>query len=108
MLIILHYTEQPFKTNVRHLHCFKFTQMFEYVRVLFDIDDMKLILPVRGFQNCLNIQSELSRLADWCRINLLEPNVGKWLRCLIECSYMMGGGKVLFFIMVTLSQIRGL
>jgi hypothetical protein len=29
---------------------------FDYVHVLFYADDMKLFLPVRGFQDCMKIQ----------------------------------------------------
>jgi hypothetical protein len=37
-------------------------EIFEYVRVLFNVDDMKLFLPVRGFQLCLKFQDDLNRL----------------------------------------------
>jgi hypothetical protein len=33
--------------------------IFDYVRVLFYADDMKLFLPVRSFQDCMKIQSDL-------------------------------------------------
>jgi hypothetical protein len=48
-----------------------------HVRVLFYADDMKLFLPVRGFRDCLRIQDDLNRLAEWCEANALELNVGK-------------------------------
>jgi hypothetical protein len=66
--------------------------------VLFYADDMKLFLPVRGFQDCLKIQGDLNRLVDWCGANSLELNVGKCksftfsrLRHPVEFSYMFGG-----------------
>jgi hypothetical protein len=40
-------------------------------------DDMKLFLSVRGFRDCLRIQDDLNRLAEWCEVNALELNVGK-------------------------------
>jgi hypothetical protein len=70
-------------------------QIFEYLRLLFDADDMKLSLPVRDFQDCLKIKNDL---VDWCGANLLELNVGKCksitlsrLRHPVEFSYMLGG-----------------
>jgi hypothetical protein len=51
--------------------------IFEYVRVLFYAYDMKLLLPVRGFWDCLKIQSDLNNLVNWCEANSLELNVGK-------------------------------
>jgi hypothetical protein len=60
--------------------------------------NMKLFLPVRGFRDCLEIQSDLNRLVEWCEANALELNVGKCksitfsrLRHPIEFSYMLGG-----------------
>jgi hypothetical protein len=52
------------------------SRIFGHVRVLFYADDMKLFLLVRGFQDCLKIQSDLNRLAEWCEANALELNVG--------------------------------
>jgi hypothetical protein len=59
---------------------------------------MKLFLLVRGFRDCLKIQYDLNRLAEWCEANALELNVGKcksitFSRLLhpIEFSYMLGG-----------------
>jgi hypothetical protein len=40
--------------------------------VLFYADDMNPFHPVRDFQDCLKIQSDLNRLVDWCRVNLME------------------------------------
>jgi hypothetical protein len=72
--------------------------IFGKVRVLFYADDMKLLLPVRGFRNCLKIQSDLNRHVEWCEANASELNVGKCksitfsrLRHPIEFSYMLGG-----------------
>jgi hypothetical protein len=62
---------------------------------------MKLFFPVRGFRDCLKIQSGLNRLAEWCEANALELNVGKCksitfsrLRHPIEFSYMLGGNNL--------------
>jgi hypothetical protein len=44
-------------------------------RVLFDADDMKLFLPVSGFQDCLKVQSDLNKLSEWCNRNSLLLNV---------------------------------
>jgi hypothetical protein len=44
----------------------------EIYRVLFYADDMKLFLPVSGFQDCLKIRS-----AEWCDRNSLLFNVSK-------------------------------
>jgi hypothetical protein len=38
---------------------------------------MKLFLPVRGFQYCIKIQSDLNYLSEWCERNSLFLNVGK-------------------------------
>jgi hypothetical protein len=66
--------------------------------LLFCADDMKLFLPVRGFRDCLKIQNDLNRLAEWCEANALELNVGicksitfSRLRHPIEFLYMLGG-----------------
>jgi hypothetical protein len=40
------------------------SEIFDYVRVLFYADDMKLFLPVSGFQDCLKIQSDLGVIMD--------------------------------------------
>jgi hypothetical protein len=40
---------------------------FDYVRVLFYTDDIKLFLPDRGFQDC--IESDLNQLSEWCERN---------------------------------------
>jgi hypothetical protein len=39
--------------------------IFDYVRVLFYVDDMKLFLPVWSFQDCMKIQSDLNKLSEW-------------------------------------------
>jgi hypothetical protein len=41
----------------------RISMIFEYVRVLFYADDMKLVLAVSGFQDCLKIQSDLNKLS---------------------------------------------
>jgi hypothetical protein len=51
--------------------------IFDYVRVLFYADDMKLFLPVRGFQDCIKIQSDLNTLSECCERNSLFLNVDK-------------------------------
>jgi hypothetical protein len=74
------------------------SRILRHVQVLFYADDMNLFLPVHGFRDCLKIQSDLNRLAEWCEANALELNVGKCksttisrLRHPIEFSYMLGG-----------------
>jgi hypothetical protein len=52
--------------------------VFDYVRVLFYADDMKLFLPVRGFQDFMKIQSGLNKLSEWCDGNSLFLNVDKF------------------------------
>jgi hypothetical protein len=65
-------------------------------------DDMKLFRPVRGCQDCLKIQSDLNRLAEWCEANALELNVGKWKSMLGGTWYMLGG--ISSWIVLTLSM----
>jgi hypothetical protein len=43
----------------------RISEIFDNVRVLFYVDDMKLFLPVCGFQDCLKIQSDLNKLSEW-------------------------------------------
>jgi hypothetical protein len=73
-------------------------QIFRHLRVLFYADDMKLFLPGGGCRDCLRIQDDLNRLAEWCDANALELNVGKCKSITfsklchpIEFSYMLGG-----------------
>jgi hypothetical protein len=72
-------------------------RFFRHVRLLFYADYMKLFLLVCGYRDCLKIQSDLNRLAEWCKANALELNVDKCksstfsrLRSPIEFSYMLG------------------
>jgi hypothetical protein len=51
--------------------------IFDYVRLLFYADDMKLFLPVRDFQDCVKIQLDLNKLSEWCEKNSLILNVDK-------------------------------
>jgi hypothetical protein len=55
--------------------------IFDNVHVLFYADDMKMFLPVRGFQDCRicqSDQSDLNTLSEWWRKkNLLFLNVDK-------------------------------
>jgi hypothetical protein len=74
----------------------RISEIFDYVRVLFYADDMKLFLP--AFQDCLKIQSDLNKLSEWCDKNSLLLNVGKCKtitfagsRHPVEFSYMLGG-----------------
>jgi hypothetical protein len=78
----------------------RISKIFDYVRVLFCGDDMKLFLPVSsGFQDCLKIQSDLNKLSEWCGRNSLLLNVGKCKTIItfarsrhpVEFSYMLGG-----------------
>jgi hypothetical protein len=66
--------------------------IFNYVRVLFYADDMKLFPPVSGFQ------SDLNKLSEWCERNSLFFNVDKcktltFSRTLypVEFAYMLAG-----------------
>jgi hypothetical protein len=43
-------------------------RIFEYVRVLFYADDIKLVFPVKNFQECMKIQSDLNKLYEWARV----------------------------------------
>jgi hypothetical protein len=74
------------------------SRIFTHVWVLFYADDMKLFLLVCDFRDCLRIQDDLNRLAEWCEDNALELNVSKcksitFSRLVhpIEFSYMLGG-----------------
>jgi hypothetical protein len=49
------------------------SEIFDYVRVLFYAEDMKLFLPVSGFQNSLKIQSHLNKLSGVVRQQLIAP-----------------------------------
>jgi hypothetical protein len=76
----------------------RISEIFDYVRVLFYADDMKLFLPVSGFQDCLKIQSDLNKLSEWCERNSLLLNVGKFKtitfarsRHPLEFAYILGG-----------------
>jgi hypothetical protein len=76
----------------------RISESFDYVRVLFYADDMKLFLPVSGFQDCLKIQSDLNKLSEWCDRNSWLLNVGKCKaitfvrsRHPVKFSYMLGG-----------------
>jgi Reverse transcriptase (RNA-dependent DNA polymerase)/Endonuclease-reverse transcriptase len=76
----------------------RISEIFDYVRVLFYADDMKLFLPVKGFQDCMKIQSDLNKLSEWCERNSLPLNVGKCktitfsrTRYPVEFSYMLAG-----------------
>jgi hypothetical protein len=62
-------------TTLFHLVCQQNIGDFQQ-RVLFYADDMKLFLPVSGFQDCLKIQSDLNKLLEWCDRNSLLLNVG--------------------------------
>jgi hypothetical protein len=45
----------------------RISEIFDYVRVLFYADDMKLFLPASGCQDCLRIQSDLKVIAHHTR-----------------------------------------
>jgi hypothetical protein len=38
--------------------------IFDYLHVLFYADSMKLFLPIRDFQDCMKIQSDLNKLSE--------------------------------------------
>jgi hypothetical protein len=72
--------------------------IFDYVCVLFYADDIKLFLPVRGFQVCMKIQSDLNKLSKWCERNSLFLYVDKCktitfsrTRYPVEFAYMLAG-----------------
>jgi hypothetical protein len=77
----------------------RISEIFDYVRVLFYANHMKLFLPVSGFQDCLKIQSDMNKLTKWCDRNSLLLNVGKCKtnitfvrsRQPVEFTYMLGG-----------------
>jgi hypothetical protein len=64
----------------------RISMIFEYVRVLFYADDMKLFLPVKSFQDCIKIQSDLNKLSEWCERNSLFLNVDK---CKTICAQIV-------------------
>jgi hypothetical protein len=41
------------------------SRIFRHVRVFFCAEEMKLFLPVHSFRDCLKIQNNLNRLAEW-------------------------------------------
>jgi hypothetical protein len=51
------------------------SEIFDYIRLLFYAADMKLFLPISGFQDCL-IQSDLNKLSEWCDRKSLLLDVG--------------------------------
>jgi hypothetical protein len=75
----------------------KISDIFDYVHILFYAGDMKLFVPVSGFQNCLKIQSDQNKLTECCDRNSLLLNVGKCKTIKfarsgdpVEFSYMLG------------------
>jgi hypothetical protein len=76
----------------------RISMIYEYARVLFYAYDMKLFLPVKNFQGCMIIQSDLNKLSKWCKRNSLFLNVNKCktitfsrTRYSVEYFYMLGG-----------------
>lgn len=51
--------------------CFHHTQFSMYA------DDMKIFSKIYDLQDCLKVQEDLSRLVDYCKLNLLDLNVDK-------------------------------
>jgi hypothetical protein len=49
--------------------------IFDYVRLLFHANDMKLFLSINGFQDCMKIQSDLNKLSEWCERNSMFLNI---------------------------------
>jgi hypothetical protein len=69
--------------------------IFDYVRVLFCADDMKLFLPVQGFQHCMKMQSHLKKLSEWCERNSLFLNVDKCKIISLHAGWnCIGSGKL--------------
>jgi hypothetical protein len=76
---------------------------FRLLRVLFYADDMKLFLPVRGFKDCMKIQSDLNKLSEWCERNSFFLNVDKCktitfsrTRYHVKFGYMLAGENDFF------------
>jgi hypothetical protein len=76
----------------------RISMIFEYVRVLFYANHMKLFLTVKSFQNCIKIQSDPNKLFEWCESNSLFLNVDKSKKITfsstiypVEFYYMLGG-----------------
>jgi hypothetical protein len=58
-------TGESSRTIVLHLVCQQnISMIFDYVRVLFYADDLKLFLPIKNFQDCTKIQSDLNKLSE--------------------------------------------
>jgi hypothetical protein len=55
----------------------RISKIFDFVRVLFYADDMKLFFPVKGLQGCLKIQSDLNKLSECCERDSLFFKVDK-------------------------------
>lgn len=49
----------------------------KWSKVLLYADDLKLFLRIRSMADVLNLQSDLSRISQWCSDNLLDINVSK-------------------------------
>jgi hypothetical protein len=70
----------------------RISMTFEYVCVLFYAIDMKLFLPVKSFQDCMKIQSDLNKLSEWCERNSLFKMIAfSRTHYTVEFFYMLGG-----------------
>jgi hypothetical protein len=84
-------------SSIRHLGplCFiwfvnRILEIFDYVRVLFYADDMKLFLSVSGgFQDYMKIQSDLNKMSEWyeriyCSLTSIYVNTVKKISFVAE------------------------
>jgi hypothetical protein len=75
----------------------RISEIFDYVRILFYAVDMKPFLLVSGFQDYLEIQSDLNKLTQWatethCASTLVSKTITfARSRHAVEFSYMQGG-----------------
>ena len=44
----------------------RFPTALSFAKVLLFADDAKCIMPISSLQDCMNLQSDLSRLTEWC------------------------------------------
>lgn len=50
---------------------------FQFSEFLLFADDLKFFRRVTCLDDCLKLQSDLSRLSEWCRVNCMDLNVDK-------------------------------
>jgi hypothetical protein len=62
-LWLMSYFDKENSNDKNRRHCFRISAISDYVRVLFYADDLKLFLTVKGFQDCMKIQSDQNKLS---------------------------------------------